>query len=287
MNGSVFSLLLTFLNKKADRLVGQIIPVICVDGYTPRNTLQCNGALYNKVDYPLLWNKYLIGIKNKYYAWTSREADSEEDITVWTLSETPTTFSSDLMQGPLFGNSKASNAHYVISDNAVTGQITVRYIPDLDDPSTYTETVCFRNTALDEKDHILPTCSPAEYEAFINTYGQCPIWTVDTSSNQFRPPLIKDGSFLQQAMSSTELGKTYNAGLPNITGGFSSASVWPRNPKGALNFNITGSGGGQDGDGWDSRSADFTFDASLSNSIYGNSTTVQPIAITVRYFITI
>ena len=272
MNGSVFSLLLTFLNKKADRLVGQVIPVICVDGYTPKNTLQCNGALYNKVDYPLLWNKYLIGTKNKYYAWTSREADPADDITVWTLSETPATFSSDLMQGPLLGNSKASNAHYVISDNAVTGQITIRYIPDLDDPSTYTETVCFRNTALDEKDHILPTCSPTEYEAFINTYGQCPIWTVDTSSNKFRPPLIKDGSFLQQAMNGMELGKAYNAALPD-------GSIELSNENGAVNGSIAS--GSNNREGFFTKLSDF-------NPIFTeDTTTVQPQAITVRYFITI
>lgn len=286
MNGSVFSLLLTFLNKKADRLVGQIIPIICVDGYTPKNTLPCNGAEYNKVDYPLLWNKYLIGTKNKYYAWTSREADPADDITVWTLSETPTTFSSDLIQGPLFGNSKASNAHYVISNNEVTGQITVRHIPDLDVPGTYTETVCFRNTVLDEKDHILPTCSPAEYEDFINTYGQCPIWTVDTSSNKFRPPLIKDGSFLQQAMSGTELGKAYNAGLPNITGKFPNGNADNSyNPSGAF-YKVQGE---TSPSGWFGAGSPnvIGMDASLLNPIYGNSTTVQPIAITVRYFITI
>lgn len=260
MNSSLFSLFLTFLNKKSDRIVGQIVPIICMDGYTPKNMLQCNGKLYSKTDFPILWNKYLIGTKPKYYAWSS------SDNTVWTLSETPIVGADDPMNGPLFGNSKAGNPAYIISENSVQGQITVK---KLSDESTV---IYVREDSLDENDHVLPTCSTAEYEAFIETYGQCPLWTIDAGSGTFRPPLIKDGSFLQQAMNGMELGKAYNAALPD-------GSIELSNEDGVANGSIAS--------GSYSREGVFTKLSDFNPIFTEDTTTVQPQAITVRYFITI
>lgn len=135
---------------------------------------------------------------------------------------------------------------------------------------------------------LLMTCSYADYATAISTYGQCAKWAVDTVNEKFKVPLIKDGSFLQQALSNSELGKCYNAGLPNIEGGFSADSAAPAYylSRGEGAFLGTGSGtstGSAAGSG--TRNKQMTFDASLSNPIYGSSTTVQPNSVTVRYFV--
>ena len=83
-------------------------------------------------------------------------------------------------------------------------------------------------------------------------------------------------------------GQTVEAGLPNITGTFSinsdnaNAGIdAPFSGTGAVTAtNGTGSGANVDGTGWHGGSG-FTFDASKSNSIYGNSETVQPPALVV------
>lgn len=80
------------------------------------------------------------------------------------------------------------------------------------------------------------------------------------------------------------------AGLPNITGSFESRIYWGSSPVGITNtagaFNGTNEGaiaapdGGGDLRG--SMNKTFNFNASNSNSIYGNSTTVQPPAYVVN-----
>ena len=83
-----------------------------------------------------------------------------------------------------------------------------------------------------------------------------------------------------------QAGTTKSAGLPNITGRagyFSTNCVWNGSQNGAFKKysgidkqikNVENSGTGQ--------SYFFDFDASLSNSIYGNSNTVQPPALVVN-----
>ena len=76
---------------------------------------------------------------------------------------------------------------------------------------------------------------------------------------------------------------TVNAGLPNITGSYPwdrSGTSWSKNPSqqaGAITFNSSLNGeitGNESNPGALIRG--FSFDASRSNSIYGNSSTVQP-----------
>lgn len=297
MNIPILSLITNLLNKKADRLVGQIIPVYRMDGLTPNGTLPCDGSQYSRNNYINLWNEYLVGTKNKYYAWQTED----EGLTIWTLSEEPVVESPDPMQGPLLGNAKAADSHYIISNisDLGNGQITVKNIPDLEDPSTYTLHACIRKPILDERNHLLPTCTPEEYDAFINTYGQCSYWMVDKDNGYFRTPKIKDGTFLQQAMSGAEIGKMYDAGLPNITG---ELAIDYSHAQSLSNYNnaITAAGALQ------KTAVTRTFyrpssystsnisglvsvdiDASRSSTLYGASTTVQPVAIAVRYFVTI
>ena len=78
-------------------------------------------------------------------------------------------------------------------------------------------------------------------------------------------------------------GSYHEAGLPNITGSFHSRSysnAGITNTRGAFHCEyyttnqqiVSGSGEG---------SSQYTFDASRSSTIYGNSTTVQPPALTM------
>ena len=79
-------------------------------------------------------------------------------------------------------------------------------------------------------------------------------------------------------------GTYYPAGLPNITGHFSTAMEWSQARfDGAFRCDNQ-DGNGPEGSAW-SNSQLISFDASRSNSIYGASTTVQPPAMTVIYCI--
>lgn len=77
-------------------------------------------------------------------------------------------------------------------------------------------------------------------------------------------------------------GTVIEAGLPNVKGwigaGWMSARGGPFS-EGAR------AGASGDGNGWPSHSDGWNFDLSLANPIYGNSSTVQPPAVTVRYLI--
>lgn len=127
----------------------------------------------------------------------------------------------------------------------------------------------------------------SEYETMLTQYGSCGKFAWYGTSLRFPTIDCFVKGLGKQTQIVTQLAKITGAGLPNITGQFDSGSVWPRNPSGALNFTILGGGGGQDGDGWDSRTATFIFDASRSNSIYGNSKTVTPINIQYPYIMSV
>ena len=139
---------------------------------------------------------------------------------------------------------------------------------------------------------LLNTCTYTEYISNLSTYGQCAKFAVDTANNKFRVPLIKDGSVIQQALTDDKLGKSYNAGLPNIT---SSDNRFLGTRTSSTNLN-------KDAFYYTQRNANtgytpqsqtkaslstLSFDASRSNSTYGNSDTVQPNAVALRYFVVV
>ena len=120
---------------------------------------------------------------------------------------------------------------------------------------------------------------PDLYAVIGNKYGG------DTEN--FKVPNLVD-KFIQ---GSTTSGTTKAAGLPNITGDtryISEGCVWSKEPSGAFNGyfantsieinNVALSANKHYG-------YYFSFDASRSNAIYGNSNTVQPPALTMVYII--
>lgn len=108
---------------------------------------------------------------------------------------------------------------------------------------------------------------------------------VDVLGSSTLPDLV--GRVLQGADTA---GEYKEAGLPNITGSTNPRDVmllwgegWTGNT-GAFKNSYSMSKVYSSGSALDSRGA-LDFDASLSNAIYGNSDTVQPPAMTVKYYI--
>lgn len=89
------------------------------------------------------------------------------------------------------------------------------------------------------------------------------------------------GKFLEGGV---EAGTYYAAGLPNITGHFSTALEWSQSRFDGAFRRDNQDGHGPEGSEW-TNSQLISFDASRSSTIYGASTTVQPPAMTVIYCI--
>ena len=177
---------------------------------------------------------------------------------------------------------------------AVIGQIisllcTSDYIPDgclPCDGQEYAKSVLsdFWDNYLTSSPALLPVCTYADYASDISTYGQCGKFAIDNVNETFKVPTIKDGSYLTQAKSDSELGKAYNESLPNITGTFGGARDGVVAASGA--FSRTSNGNAA----WytnGNQSASFDFDASRSSSVYQNDAVVQGNNVRVRYFVVV
>ena len=162
--------------------------------------------------------------------------------------------------------------------------------------SSYTNTTPFVSITLTDEDNTV-TIGYGNNRAFTNGSIDLKYFsiTVDgkevyncVSGNTFKVPTIKNGAFIQQALSDSELGKSYNAGLPNITGSASGSRMANISEMTGA-FSVTGRStvknfaNGDDG----TKLNGFDFNASRSSSIYGNSETVQPNAVAMRYFVVV
>ena len=125
------------------------------------------------------------------------------------------------------------------------------------------------------RDSKVPYISLTEHQTTVDTYGSCRCFGWD-GGTEFRVPKLAD-VFIEAGVAASE-GEFISAGLPNITGSFSTAS--DKNlGTGAFSWTTnkySTNGGGQGGQ-WG-----INFSAKKSNSIYGNSTTVQPPAVRYR-----
>ena len=119
---------------------------------------------------------------------------------------------------------------------------------------------------------------------YITTDDTCPLATLIPNSTW---TLVSQDQVLQGSSQNHAAGTSISAGLPNITG--SADGICGQNSTGSTkgtgafsgavvvaNASIRGSGAGS--------LANFPFDASLSNNIYGASNTVQPPAYVVNIF---
>lgn len=133
------------------------------------------------------------------------------------------------------------------------------------------------------------TITLTEYETKISQYGQCGHFGLDATAKIVRLPKIK--AFIQNAESVSEIAEVENAGLPNITGswivGWEEAYIPTILTNGAIYTNSF-EAIERIGDKTNTNVNDpyrVNFDASRSNIIYGNSTTVTPDNVKYRYFI--
>lgn len=120
------------------------------------------------------------------------------------------------------------------------------------------------------------------YQTYVNDYGVCGKYAIDLQNKTIRLPLIT--SILEGTLNENHIGNVTPAGLPNITG-----SVWDiagktSSTNGAFIYEAATqkadlNSGSSAGNGM------LYFNASNSNSIYGNSNTVQPQTIKYYYYI--
>ena len=128
-------------------------------------------------------------------------------------------------------------------------------------------------------------CTEAEWQTAVTTYGVCGKFVYDSVNNTVRLPKVT--GIIEGTTDVSALGDLVEAGLPNIEGNVALRSSWG-------NSNNTKNGVfkdsysyGNDENTSSSSGTMLNFDASLSNSIYGNSTTVQPQTIKAFYYIVI
>lgn len=171
----------------------------------------------------------------------------------------------------------------LLSGSGIYGDF-VDYIADLYDSGNY--------------DDIFDT--EANWQSSVTSYGVCGKFVYDSNDNTVRLPKIE--GFTEATINPTLLGDLTAAGLPNITGalhtyilsGASSGNYWTL-PTGGhtgafapyTTSKVTRpyyTSAGTSTATWDYGSK---FDASNSNSIYGNSATVQPQSIKVLYYIVV
>lgn len=134
------------------------------------------------------------------------------------------------------------------------------------------------------------TCwtTESDWQTSVTTYGECGKFVYDSVNNTLRLPKI--ASFVQATTTASELGTLVEAGVPNIEGGpVTSGVIWQgsgTSQVGALKaeYGIGGTAGPTTG-GYSG--INVSLNASNSNSIYGNSNTVQPQAIKYYFYIVV
>lgn len=126
-------------------------------------------------------------------------------------------------------------------------------------------------------------CTESDWQTSVTTYGVCGKFVYDSTNDTVRLPRII--GFTEGEINTTNLGDLTEAGLPNITGYIRGYGGGGYSSTGAFTTSTADSQGWGDSSGKNR----FTFElnASMSSSIYGNSTTVQPQSIKVLYYIVV
>lgn len=111
------------------------------------------------------------------------------------------------------------------------------------------------------------------------------------SGNTFKVPTIKDGAYITQAKSDTELGKSYNESLPNLKGSYDSIIAKnPIAPSGTFSGSVS-SGATRKYSLGESYTFDIgnilDFNATNSSSTYQDNAKVQGDNVRMRYFVVV
>lgn len=122
----------------------------------------------------------------------------------------------------------------------------------------------------------------SDWQSSVSTYGVCGKFVYNSVNNTVRLPKIT--GIVEGTTDVTALGDLIEAGLPNIEGYAGRIRALDYGQHGALT--MTNTGNGNTGGGSNPHGT-LSLNASLSNPIYGNSSTVQPQTIKVLYYIVI
>ena len=126
----------------------------------------------------------------------------------------------------------------------------------------------------------------ANWQSAVTQYGVCGKFVYDSANNTVRLPKIT--GIVEGTTDVTALGDLVEAGLPNITGTYLARGLGTLyTNSGALTTTASAEVTYASHNSTAANIPNIAIDASLSNSIYGNSDTVQPQAIKVLYYIVI
>ena len=252
--------------------IGSIVPVNANESYVPEGCLPCDGATYSRSQFKDFCNNYLGGKEPLLNVCTLAEYEAE----VATYGQC-SKFGADRVTKiglEKVATSATINVDFEQFRSLYPDGIELKFIFDGSNWTLDGKVVNLSDYALSS------TGTPNK-----NNYFTVGYWFGYV--NSFRVPLIKDGAVIQQALTDDELGKSYNAGLPNIEGGFK-ASMLLKDGEGYGAVTSERIGSSSKGDsGHNFYQQQFTLNASLSNSIYGNSDTVQMNAVALRYFVVV
>lgn len=253
----------------AGQPIGSLFWSFATADYVPEYALPCDGTEYSNAMFTGLWNNYLTAETPKLL--TKNYTQYQADITEYGSCAA-------------FGVEHSISAVHsgtTITEVAVTAATWEGKVVDVGE---YVFSYDGTNWSLNSE-----VVALADYGVILTgEAGAGDTVTVTYAfGTHFKVPTIKDGTFVQQAMSNGELGKAYKAGLPNLTGKTGASSIgnrFPcdgvfayRNDMGQWTYGVSGGGYG-----------DVVYmDASKQNSIYGNSDTVQPNAVALRCFVVV
>lgn len=124
----------------------------------------------------------------------------------------------------------------------------------------------------------VPYVSLAQYATLLSTNGSVGVFGWDgTGTTVFKVPSLND--VFVESGTAAQIGDYLAPGAPNITGTFK-ADAYEIATSGA--FSASGGDNWPEWDNWAAVGRTFSFDASASSSVYGNSNTIQPNAIRYR-----
>lgn len=127
-----------------------------------------------------------------------------------------------------------------------------------------------------EGQEVLRNAYPNLFAAIGTTYG-----AGDGSTTFNLPNLVN--RFIEGTKD--EVGKTVEAGLPNITANFTAYTYQRGAPTGKMRSKILNTNQVETGGGSDRSFVEFSLDASIDSNVYGKSNTVQPPAVKMSYII--
>jgi len=133
----------------------------------------------------------------------------------------------------------------------------------------------------------LVTCTYTEFSAQVAATGNCAKFALDVDNQTFKVPLYKDGDSITQAASAAEIGKSYEAGLPNATGGINDVGTLATitNKTGVFSSSDVPGTYGYAGGNVHRNYVHVNFSLASANTIYGNSNTVTDEQVRLRHFV--